>query len=148
MATVTPIPPVTPAPPTWPDDLLRFVNAARAVPKLIPYLADDRLTAAASRHGDYLVGPASPALWGSGEIYAGWRERVAWAAFPANAPAGISVAINAATPQGAVNAWMANPADRNAVLNLAYEAVGFGNVMGADGTHYWIAIFGGVPPTV
>jgi hypothetical protein len=132
-----------PPPPTWPDALLRAANAERARLDISPLLADARLAAAAALQGAHLAGAAAPDLCGSAGVYEGWRERMAAAEWPAMWPCGMGV-ISAATPQGAVTNWMASWADRAALLNPAFDAAGFANVTARDGTHIWVAAWGGM----
>jgi hypothetical protein len=132
------------AAPTWPTDLLAAVNAERAKLKLMPYLLDDRQVAAAGRQGEYLAGPAVPHLLGPGAVYAGWMERVAWANWPPGWPCGIACIAGPATPQGAVNGWMASLIDRNVILGDTYDCAGFANVTLRDGTHGWVICAGGM----
>ena len=36
-----------------------------------------------------------------------------------------------------VGAWLASPSHRANILNRAYVNIGIGNVVGANGVHYW-----------
>jgi hypothetical protein len=133
--------------PNWAATVLAELNAVRAVEGKTPYLYDPRLAAAAMRHASFVAGPAAPAIWGDGALYDGWKSRVEAADYPTNSPIGISVVCGPASPKGAVEKIGSSLAGRNAIMNDAYEAFGGGNIIDPRNVHWWVAIWGGVPPT-
>jgi uncharacterized protein YkwD len=117
----------------WTDCVAR-VNVARAAAGRQPVAVDARLATAATAQSAYQAQIQKMTHTGSGSTNGGDRITAAgfvWSGWAENVAAGQGDCASV------VSAWLASPTHRTNILNSTYRSIGVGNVVGANGVHYW-----------
>lgn len=115
-------------------DCVRLTNAARTGAGLAPLVVDVRVAAAAAGQSAYQAQQQTMSHVGAGGSNAGTRlqaQGYSWSTWGENVAAGQGDCASV------VGAWLASPSHRANILNRAYVNIGIGNVVGANGVHYW-----------
>ena len=121
------------------DQLVQLINGARDQAGCDKLRGDGHLHAAARDHSQDMARKGVVGHDGSDGSSPGDRMRKAGYKHPK----GEAVGYGYRTPQDALAAWSADPAQRAPLADCDVKAVGAGVVAAGDGTLYWTADFGG-----
>ncbi len=138
--TPTPTTPPATSTPSPPEDriatLIDLINQAREAEGLAPLRIDTRLNQAAQAHSEDL---ATNDRWShTGSDGSSPQDRMRRAGYPLGGGDEV-LAANSVDERAIVDAWLANPRQRNILLNPEYVDIGAGYAYNAASTfvHYW-----------
>lgn len=117
----------------WSDCVAR-VNSARAAAGKVAVSFDARMATAATGHSTYQAQIQTMTHTGAGGTNGGQRITAAglvWSAWAENVAAGQGDCASVVT------SWLNSSTHRANILNGTYRYIGVGNVVGANGVHYW-----------
>lgn len=123
----------TPSLRLWSDCVAR-VNQARAAAGKVALTIDTRLANAATNHSAYQAQLQQMTHAGPGGTDGGERMTAAgfqWSTWAENVAAGQGDCTSVVT------AWLNSPTHKANILKTAIRYIGIGNVVGANGVHYW-----------